>query len=236
MAAVTTDGEEKICFRFNQGLCKNKNCKYVHKIMSEQQKKDTGYDKDRKDFNKKTKLNNENKLKNSMKNNNSSGTNGMHNPSSVTAIPLTREHYMVIGNPRGKISDTNPNGLSKQQMHTMKSILIYESNKYNIDSNNNDNSNINYISNNKNNNNMQGYFESWENRNNNNFSQLNTNIASFTMATFDSPDNSSILDNSNPQTLNVKQSLQVLRRINRLKASAMKKKTTIKYSKFSRSC
>ena len=44
MAAVTTDGEEKICFRFNQGLCKNKNCKYVHKIMSEQQKKDTGYD------------------------------------------------------------------------------------------------------------------------------------------------------------------------------------------------
>ena len=28
MAAVTTDGEEKICFRFNQGLCKNKNCKY----------------------------------------------------------------------------------------------------------------------------------------------------------------------------------------------------------------
>ena len=39
MAAVTTDGEEKICFRFNEGLCKNKNCKYVHKIMSEQQKK-----------------------------------------------------------------------------------------------------------------------------------------------------------------------------------------------------
>ena len=49
MAAVTTDGEEKICFRFNQGLCKNKNCEYVHKIMTEQQKKDTGYDKDRKD-------------------------------------------------------------------------------------------------------------------------------------------------------------------------------------------
>ena len=49
MAAVTTDGEEKICFRLNQGLCKNKDCKYVHKIMREQQKKDTGYDKDRKD-------------------------------------------------------------------------------------------------------------------------------------------------------------------------------------------
>ena len=66
MAAVTTDGEEKICFRFNQGLCKNKNCKYVHKIMSEQQKKDTGYDKDRKDSNKKTKINNKNKLNNSI--------------------------------------------------------------------------------------------------------------------------------------------------------------------------
>ena len=37
MAAVTTDGEEKISFRFNQGLCKNKNCKYVHIRMSEQQ-------------------------------------------------------------------------------------------------------------------------------------------------------------------------------------------------------
>ena len=67
MAAVTTDSEEKICYRFNQGLCKNKNCKYVHKIMTEQQKKDTGYDKDRKDSNKKTKLNDKNKLKNSMK-------------------------------------------------------------------------------------------------------------------------------------------------------------------------
>ena len=127
--------------------------------MSEQQKKDTGYDKDRKDSNKKTKLN-KNKLKNSKENNNSSGTNGMHNPSSMTAIPLTREHYMVTGNPRCKISDTNPNGLSKQQMHTMKSILIYESNKNNnIDSNSNDN-----------NHNMQGHFESWENRNNIHFS------------------------------------------------------------------
>ena len=48
-----------------------------------------------------------------MKNNNSSCTNGMHNPNSVTAIPLTREHYMVIGNPRDKSSDTNPNGIIK---------------------------------------------------------------------------------------------------------------------------
>ena len=58
---------------------------------------------------------------------------------------------------------------------------------------NSNNSNNNSISNNNNNNNMQGHFESWENRNNNSFSQLNTNIASFTMASFNSPDNSSIL-------------------------------------------
>ena len=108
-------------------------------------------------------------------------------------------------------------------MHTMKSLLIYESNKNDINGNNN-NSNNNNISNNNNNNNMQGHFESWENRNNNNFSQLNTNIASFTMASFNSPDNSPVLDNSNPETLNVKQSLQALRRINRLISSAMKKK------------
>ena len=37
MAAVPTDSEEKICFRFYQGLCKKKNCKYVRKILSEQQ-------------------------------------------------------------------------------------------------------------------------------------------------------------------------------------------------------
>ena len=126
-----------------------------------------------------------------MKNINSSRTNGMHNPSSVTAIPLTREHYMVIGDPRGEISDTNPNGLSKQKMHTMKSLLIYGSNKNNINCSNNNN-------NNRNNDNMQGHSESWENCNNNNFSQPNTNIASFTMASFNSPDNSFILDNSTP--------------------------------------
>ena len=48
---------------------------------------------------------------------------------------------------------------------------------------------------------MQGHFESWENRSNNNFSQPNTNIASYTMASFNSPDNSSILDNINQQHL-----------------------------------
>ena len=66
---------------------------------------------------KRPKLDNKNKLKKSIKNDNSSGTNGMHNSSSVTAIPLTREHYMVIGNSRGKILDTNSNGLSDKNAY-----------------------------------------------------------------------------------------------------------------------
>ena len=45
---------------------------------------------------------------------------------------------------------------------------------------------------------MQGHFESWENRNDINFNQPNTNIASFTMASYNSPDNNSILDDSTP--------------------------------------
>ena len=41
------------------------------------------------------------KIKNSLKNNNSSGTNGMHNNNN-NAIPLTKDYYMSIGEPRGK--------------------------------------------------------------------------------------------------------------------------------------
>ena len=74
-------------------------------------------------------------------------------------------------------------------MHTMKSVFIYESNK---------NINTNSHNNNNNHNNMQGHFESWENRYNINFSQPNTNIASFTMASCNSADNNSILDDSSP--------------------------------------
>ena len=48
MAAVTGTGEEKLCFRFQQGTCTAKNCIYVHKIMTEQKKKDSGYDKNNK--------------------------------------------------------------------------------------------------------------------------------------------------------------------------------------------
>ena len=84
--------KRKFVLDLTRDYVKIRTVKMFIKIISEQQKKDTGYDKDIKDSNKKTKLNDKNKLKNSMKSNNSSGTNGMHNPSSVTAIPLTREH------------------------------------------------------------------------------------------------------------------------------------------------
>ena len=48
MAAVTSTGEEKLCFRFQPGNCTAKKCIYVHKIKTEQQKKDSGYDKNNK--------------------------------------------------------------------------------------------------------------------------------------------------------------------------------------------
>ena len=44
------------------------------------------------------------------RNNNSSGTNGMHN-----SVPLTREHQMQLGEPKGKITEKNPKGYSKFQ-------------------------------------------------------------------------------------------------------------------------
>ena len=189
MAAVTTDGEEKICFRFNQGGCKAKACKYVHRIMTEQEKEDTGYEM-RIDSRKKARFNKKDGLKNSMNNNNSSGTNGMHNPNSAKSIPTTREHYMAIDNRRGKITDSKPRRLSKTQLHTTKSISILENN----------NKSINYK-----NKYMQGHFKSWENQHNMNSNLPTTNIASFTQANFDRPESTSdidLLSSSIPAILN----------------------------------
>ena len=50
------------------------------------------------------------KGKRDTRNNNSSGTNGMHN-----SVPLTREHQMRLGEPKGKITEKNPKGYSKFQ-------------------------------------------------------------------------------------------------------------------------
>ena len=75
MAAATSNGEEKFCFRSQQGNCTAKNCIYVHRFMTKQQKKDSGYDKNNKKG--KDKKLDTNKIKNSLKNDISSGTNGM---------------------------------------------------------------------------------------------------------------------------------------------------------------
>ena len=81
MAAVTSNGEEKLCFRFQQGNCTAKNCIYVNKIMAEQQKKYLGYDRNNKKDKVKDKKLDKNKIKNSPKNHSSSETNGKHNNS-----------------------------------------------------------------------------------------------------------------------------------------------------------
>ena len=72
--------------------------------MNEQQKKESGFDKNRPDM----KSNNKDmkfKWKRDTRNNNLSGTNGMHN-----SVTLTREHQMQLGEPKGKIREKNPKG------------------------------------------------------------------------------------------------------------------------------
>ena len=53
---------------------------------------------------------------NSMKNNNINGTNGMHDATKIinNSIPLTREHQVRVGTPRGVSNSSNPNGYSIQ--------------------------------------------------------------------------------------------------------------------------
>ena len=69
MAAATSNGEEKLCFRFQQGNCTAKNRIYVDSSMTEQQRKDSGYDKNNKKDKVKDKKLDKNKIKNSLKNN-----------------------------------------------------------------------------------------------------------------------------------------------------------------------
>ena len=70
-----------------------------------------------------------NKIKNSLKNNNSSGINGMHNNNNNNnnnnAIPLTKDHYMSIGELIGKKSDDNPRGYSKSQNKLFNALVMY---------------------------------------------------------------------------------------------------------------
>ena len=59
-----------------------------------------------------------------MKNNNSNGTNGMHNTNKIisNAMPLTRDHQVQIGTPRGIINSSNPNKYSAFQHKLMGSL------------------------------------------------------------------------------------------------------------------
>ena len=49
-----------------------------------------------------------------MKDNNSNGTNDMHNTNKIinNPMPLSRDHQVQIGTPRGTINSSNPNGYS----------------------------------------------------------------------------------------------------------------------------
>ena len=77
--------------------------------MNELQKKESCFDKNRPDM-KSDDKDIKCKGKRDTRNNNSSGLNGTHN-----SVPLTREHQMQLGEPKGKITEKNPKGYSKFQ-------------------------------------------------------------------------------------------------------------------------
>ena len=188
----------KYCFKFQKGECIRKDCKYLHKIMSDQDKSDNNSfrKKDRpvSRFNraeKKEKIN-------SMKNNNSNGTNGMHNINRripPNTIPLSRAHQIHIGDPHGKVSIGNPQGYSLSQrkqfnsfqraeIDNIKNAAIINSNIMGV------NLPIHNINNNNSNNNMNGNFETWNNVsmqpfNNNNQSNNNMNYNNTYMNMFE---------------------------------------------------
>ena len=141
--------------------------------MTELQKKDLGYDKNnKKDKVKDKKKLDKNKIKNSLKNNNSSGSNGMHNNNNNNnVIPLTKEHYIFIGEPRGKKSDENPRVYSKSQNKLFNALVMIHNKPTN------DNNNIR----NNNDNNINGPFYLWGNPSSAPYQNGNT-TASFTMA------------------------------------------------------
>ena len=110
MAAAITS-TERYCFKFQLDKCTNKKCRFIHQLMNEQQKKESGFDKNRPDMksnNKDMKL----KGKRDTRNNNSSGTNGMHN-----SVPLTREHQMQLGEPKGKITEKIQKGIPSSKIN-----------------------------------------------------------------------------------------------------------------------
>ena len=100
-AAPESTTTDRICFKFKTNECTRKGCPHIHKLMTDQEKRDQKYSTKRpavkeKNINNKfyKKPNGEKKLKGKKdtRNNNSQGTNGMHNN-----MPLTREHQFQTG-------------------------------------------------------------------------------------------------------------------------------------------
>ena len=98
-------GSEGYYFDFQKGECIRKNCRYLHKLMSDHERLDSHLiSKHEKRIPKGKKINKREK-DNSMKNNNRTGTNGMHNTNKIIndSMPLTRDHQVQVGTPRGII-------------------------------------------------------------------------------------------------------------------------------------
>ena len=119
----------RICFKFQTNECTRTGCPYVHKIMTDQEKKDQKYNNKRpagkESSNKITKKPNYDKKfkgKKDTRNNNSQGTNWMHN-----SMPLTREHQVKLGAGQGKPTPSNPNGYSKKQLTILNFLIEQES-------------------------------------------------------------------------------------------------------------
>ena len=107
--AVAITSTERYCLKFQLDKCTNNKCRFIHQLMNEQQKKESGFDKNRPNM----KSNNKDRkfeAKKDTRNNNSSGTNWLHN-----SVRLTIEHQMQLAEPKRKISEKNPEGYSKFQ-------------------------------------------------------------------------------------------------------------------------
>ena len=98
-ASMAIQAADRICFKFQTNDCIRPKCPFIHKIMSEQEKKDQNYIAkvpDKKNMSSKPMRGapaaKKFKGKPDLRNNNSKGTNGMHN-----GMPLTKEHQRVRG-------------------------------------------------------------------------------------------------------------------------------------------
>ena len=124
-AATVSTTTDRICFKFQTNKCTRKRCPYIHKLMTDQEKRDQRYSTKRpavKENNNNTytkKINREKKCKGKKdtRNNNSHHNN----------MPLTREHQFMLGAGQGKPSVSNPNGYSKKQMIILNFLIEQES-------------------------------------------------------------------------------------------------------------